>query len=268
MPHVVLSPHLDDAVLSCGGMLAQLHRNAVSAVVVSIFAGLVANNEPLSPFAAAMHQVWGAPEKTVALRRAEDRAALAYLGLEAHWLSFKDAIYRGKPEHGEWFYTDNTELFGAIHPSEQDLPQAIAASLRDFLRRQQLFNKPLAFYVPLAIGNHVDHQLTRAAAKYLVRPGDTVLFYEDYPYAQWNPADKARAMAETAKLWGGDGWEPYPVILTEDDLQQKLAAIAEYQSQLGMLFGDEAEMRQQVRIFSTAQSDTPVENYWKRENSS
>ena len=266
-PHIFLSPHLDDAVLSCGGTLAHLRRNAVPVTVVSIFAGEISNTEPLSPFAAAMHQFWGAPADVIALRRAEDRAALAHFGLQPHWLSFKDAIYRGEPARGEWFYTENPELFGAIHPAERDFPQKIAAALRDFLHRENLLDTPATFYVPLAIGNHVDHQLVRQAAKYLARPGDAVFFYEDYPYVQWNPADRARALRETGDLWRATGFREKIISLTDADVQTKMDAIAEYRSQLAILFGGEAEMRAQVRAF-TAESGHPAEKFWERENSS
>ncbi len=235
--------------------------------VVSIFAGLVDDTEPLSPFAAAMHEFWGAPSDVVALRRAEDRAALKHFGLQPHWLSFKDAIYRGEPERGVWYYTDNAALFGAVHSAEQNLPSAIAAALQDFLQRQNLFDAPIIFYVPLAIGNHVDHQIVRLAAKYLVRPGDMVFFYEDYPYVQWNPADRDRAVHETIAQWQTTALRKKSIPLTEADVQTKIAAIAEYQSQLAILFGGEAEMRQQVYNFA-ASSGHPAEKFWERENSS
>ncbi len=267
MQHIFLSPHLDDAVLSCGGTLARLKRQSAAVTVVSIFAGRVENTEPLSPFAAAMHQLWGAPSDVIALRRAEDRAALQHFGLQPRWLSFKDAIYRGQPARGEWYYTDNAGLFGPVHPAERDLPRTVAAALRDFLRGENCFDAPATFYVPLAIGHHVDHQIVRAAAKFLVRPGDTVFFYEDYPYVQWNPADRDPAVRETAAQWGMTALREKSISLTGADVETKIAAIAEYQSQLAILFGGETDMREQVRTF-TAGDEHPAEKFWEREDNS
>ena len=50
-PHVYLSPHLDDAVLSCGGLI---HRQVVAGqrpLVVTIFAGTPPVDVELSDFA-------------------------------------------------------------------------------------------------------------------------------------------------------------------------------------------------------------------------
>jgi len=263
--HVFLSPHLDDAILSCGGLLAQLHHRSVPVLVISIFAGLIDDDEPLSPFAAAMHQSWGAPSQTYAVRRAEDSAALARVGFIPHWLNFPDAIYRGNLRRGEWFYTDNQTLFGAVHPAEQNLPQMLAQSLRSYLQQYAIADEPTVFYVPLAVGNHVDHQLTCRATKYLVHPGDELFFYEDYPYTQWNPADRNRALQMCAAQGNGSDWVSQLVPLMDAELQTKLAAIAEYKSQLAILFGSAPAMRTQVTAFAHATGgDVPAEKLWKR----
>ncbi|GBL37311.1 hypothetical protein EMGBD1_09980 [Anaerolineaceae bacterium] len=38
-------------------------------------------------------------------------------------------------------------------------------------------------WIPLALGNHVDHQLVRSAAQQSKLPGQRG-YYEDYPYAE------------------------------------------------------------------------------------
>lgn len=73
-PLLVVSPHRDDAVLSCGTLLAA----RPGAVVVTVFAGTPAD---------------GAPPEDADLdaRRREDTQALALLGAQPLWLDFADA---------------------------------------------------------------------------------------------------------------------------------------------------------------------------------
>ena len=70
-----LSPHFDDAALSCGGLIRQLVLEDTQVLVATIFAG-----EPppadISPFAAGMHARWGDVEHSSTVRREEDRKAM------------------------------------------------------------------------------------------------------------------------------------------------------------------------------------------------
>lgn len=263
--HVFLSPHLDDVVLSCGGTVAQLCRNGASVTVLSLFTGQVPEATPLSPFAALLHQLWGTPAQAYAIRRAEDTAALAQFGLKPHWLDWLDCIYRGDAATGTWYYADDNALFGACHPAEENLPQQLAHAIRTYLQQHHLVDAPSTFYVPLAVGNHVDHQLTHRAAAMLIQPGDTVFFYEDYPYIQHKPADLARAHRANDAIWGEGKWTAHPQTLTDNDLNVKLDAIAAYHSQMNILFGGEAAMRQTVRAFFQAEG-VPVEKFWQKVN--
>ena len=97
------------------------------------------------------------------------------------FLDLPDAVFRG--------YEGDEQLLGAVRPDD-DAPIAI-------LRREIARLEPQTLYVPLAVGNHVDHQLCRdvgvsllAEPRTWVMPGPdwagTVAFYEDFPYAWWN----------------------------------------------------------------------------------
>ncbi|RME47453.1 MAG: hypothetical protein D6796_07665, partial [Caldilineae bacterium] len=114
--HIFLSPHLDDIPLSCGGLLAQLTRRRQPVTVITLFAGLPEADAPFSPFARQHHQRWGNLQIAYRTRRAEDEAALSLFGLRPVWLSFLDAIYRGQPDAGQWYYTTDETLFGSPHP--------------------------------------------------------------------------------------------------------------------------------------------------------
>src|SRR5689334_12434287 len=77
--HVYLSPHLDDAALSCGGMIHQQTQAGERVVVVTLCAGGPPAGA-LSDFAQSLHTRWQTPVEAVAVRRAEDLAALKVLG--------------------------------------------------------------------------------------------------------------------------------------------------------------------------------------------
>lgn len=260
--HIFLSPHLDDVVLSCGGLLAKLTEAGFPVTVLSIFTGQLPAESPLSPFAALLHQLWGNPAEAYATRRAEDAVALANFGLTPHWLNQLDCIYRGHAN--AWFYPDDTALFANVHPAEEKLPQILAGNIQSFLRETTPSNAPLTFYVPLAVGNHVDHQLTNRAVAQLIRPIDTLFFYEDYPYIQRQPDDLERAKQTSRKIWGEKfGWYSKRILLSTNNVQTKLDAIAAYSSQMDILFGGEAAMRRDVSAFFNAEG-SPAETLWQK----
>ena len=83
---IYLSPHLDDAVFSCGGRIALQVRAGRRVWVVTVCAG--SPGGPLSDYAQVLHTYWGLAETDApAARREEDRAALARLGAvgEGDW---------------------------------------------------------------------------------------------------------------------------------------------------------------------------------------
>ncbi len=92
---LVVSPHLDDAVLSCADLIATLP----APTVLTVFAGV--------PVDRAQHTPWDAASgfadagQAIATRRDEDRRALALLGATPAWLDFCDSQYRATPALSE-----------------------------------------------------------------------------------------------------------------------------------------------------------------------
>jgi LmbE family N-acetylglucosaminyl deacetylase len=86
---VVLSPHLDDAVLGCG---QGLHAHP-GAIVVTVFAGRPPAGTELTPWDSDAGFRHG--DDPIGTRRAEDSAALQLLRARALWLEFRDAQYGG-----------------------------------------------------------------------------------------------------------------------------------------------------------------------------
>lgn len=259
--HVYLSPHLDDAVLSCGGAI---HRQATlgnRVLVVTIFAGEPVlgdrGGQPSHPemqsgdavlagafsaFALEQHRYWGNPHHPIALRRAEDVAALTLVGASATHLDYLDAVYRAA-SGTRWLYTDVAALFGAVDPEDPVTPEAVARSLADLLPPPG----EVALYAPLGIGHHVDHLIVHDAAKHLISAGHAVAYYEEYPYAEVPGAVEA-ALDRT----GARGWEEEIIPLSPSDVTARVAAIAYYRSQLGILFYGAEAMPSRVWSFAAA----------------
>ncbi|MEJ2209125.1 MAG: PIG-L family deacetylase [Anaerolineae bacterium] len=254
MKHVYLSPHLDDAVLSCGGAIHQQVAGGEEVLVITLFAGDAPGDRPLSEFACGQpaHQI-GAPQPA-ALRRAEDAAALALLGAGAVHLGLLDAIYRrGRRDAGAaagvWLYDDVQTLMEPAHPADPVTPTALADGVAAILADEEA---PLV-YAPLAVGGHVDHRLVHAAARLLAERGQRLAFYEDYPYAeQLDPqAIPPPVVAATAE---GENWSPEIVALAPADVAAKVAALAYYRSQLAVLFGEAEAMPSRVWSFAASRS--------------
>jgi LmbE family N-acetylglucosaminyl deacetylase len=245
--HVYLSPHLDDAVLSCGGAIHQQVMAGRRPLVVTLFAGRPPANVDLSAFAQSLHARWGDPADVIATRWAEDQAALAALGTDYLRLNYPDCIYRGREHAGEWYYASEEAIFGPVHPAEQGLPVELAVTLTEFIPP----GDDVTLYVPLTIGNHVDHQVAFATALILKAQGWQVQFYEDYPYAETDGAVAAR---------GASHWQSTIVPLGKEDLEAKIQAIACYESQIRVLFGNVEAMHEQVRNYAT---QVGGERLWK-----
>jgi LmbE family N-acetylglucosaminyl deacetylase len=187
---IYLSPHLDDATLSCGGQIFQQTAAGYRVLIVTITAG----DPPvatLSAYARSLQERWALASNAVAARRAEDYAANAILGADTlHW-AVPDCIYRLDPSQQTPFYESDADIFGDVHPQEAYLVAQLAAQIRALPPCDQL-------YAPLTIGHHVDHLLTRAAAEATATPA--LVYYEDYPYAQ-KPGAIEQVLAAGSARW-------------------------------------------------------------------
>lgn len=86
----VVSPHLDDAVLSVGATINLLARDGVDVSVVTVFAGDPEAGTPASYWDASRGETQGEAARQ---RRDEDEAALTELGARGSALPFADSGY-------------------------------------------------------------------------------------------------------------------------------------------------------------------------------
>jgi len=240
--HVYLSPHLDDAVLSCGASIAQQAANGESVEVLTIFAGRPPLR-PLSSYAAEMQEKWGNPPDPMGRRREEDEAACHMLGATTIHLDYLDAIYRTDPANGAFLYTSDEQLMGGhLHPADLGLADELTTAIA---QRYGSVHDVL-IYAPLSAGAHVDHQIVRATAFKLKRRGFSLCFYEDFPHAE-----KGHTLVSALAQPDGCAWVAELRLLQEPHVTMKCEAIACYRSQIPILFGDAEAMVQRVRAYMT-----------------
>jgi hypothetical protein len=150
-PELVISPHWDDAVLDCWGILA----SGRMLNVVNLFGGIPTN---------ARAGIWeaimgvGDPAQRARERIAEDALALARAGREPVNLPLLDDQYRRQMR--------------IPPPGLDDLDRAVAEQVQGASR----------VYVPAGIGAHPDHLLARRYGRALLAGGMPVTLYAELPY--------------------------------------------------------------------------------------
>jgi LmbE family N-acetylglucosaminyl deacetylase len=226
---LAISPHLDDAALSAGALLAGLADRGSEVHVATLFAG--PPREALSPVARAFHDKCGLPHDAtaVAIRRREDLEAMSILGAITHHGELPDAVYRRRHD-GSWLCDHDQAMFTA--PShDDDITPAVRTSVEFLLESVA----PDLVITCAAVGDHTDHLLTRAAVTAAADPAKTeILLWEDLPYAvtAGPPADDDL---------------PIAIPVSPAEWSRKHEALARYASQTRMLWPDQADWAQVLK---------------------
>jgi LmbE family N-acetylglucosaminyl deacetylase len=225
---IYLSPHLDDAVLSAGGLIRAQVDSGVPVEIWTFMSGFPDGAE-LPEFARAMHRIWGYSNAAEAIetRRAEDLRAAAEVGARAVHFDFLDCIYR-RGRHGEALYED---VILPIHPQDADLPAQVAQTMIAWLKPDD------TVICQLAIGRHVDHIIVRKAAELLHRP---LTYDADMPYVLNHPDELSPSIA---------GLDETLQRVSESSFRCWIAAIECYASQVDSVFGSHEAMNECMQIF-------------------
>jgi len=241
---MVVSPHLDDAVLSCGALIADATRRRADVIVVTVFNGRP--TPPVSGPAARFHARCGLVEgSAMDEREKEDDAALGLLGARTERLHLPEALYRKDPA-GAPLYSTDPAVFEDPHPGDD------SGTVAEFLGAQVDAVRPDLVLAPLGIGSHVDHLLAARAAS---RLGARVLHYEDVPYvlydrcAGWQERfDRCERVTHTCSA---GGWAA------------KIHAITLYTSQSQVLWYSPDTWREDLTSYAeTIGAGTPAERFW------
>jgi LmbE family N-acetylglucosaminyl deacetylase len=168
---VVLSPHLDDAVLSLGASIASSVRAGAKVRVVTVFAGDPASTRPPSTW--EVRCGFTSAAEAARKRRIEDVAACARIGATPTWLAYPDI------DHSE---TRDTDQIGPA------IEEAIAGADMVLMPGSPLL--------------HPDHQLVTKLTLERRPPGVRFGFYAEQPYVFWEFVGPLSAPARIA-AWSG-----------------------------------------------------------------
>ena len=180
---LVISPHLDDAVLSIGGTIAALTAAGERVVIASVYTA----GPPLDQISPAMRKF-----ADYQARCAEDAAACATLGAEPRWLGRTERAFRPPYLTGWSFFAT---------PPDRSGFSTLAEVTHAFEPLGEL--DPARILVPLGIGNHIDHVETVIAATDWALAhglGDRLRFYEDF-YGLAGAMRRRHAVARQ-RVWG------------------------------------------------------------------
>ncbi|APE19912.1 MULTISPECIES: PIG-L deacetylase family protein [Streptomyces] len=234
VPILVLSPHLDDAVLSCGGLLGWAGRRA-PVTVATLFTEAAPPPYTLSARQYLKQTGAGDAEELFAERRAEDRRVLERLDVAIRHVGLVDGLFRrlprprpgtGRlarllPEVAQVYPTYRLHLSrGRVSPHDAETLRLVAGTVDELLPGRS----GGLLLAPLGVGGHADHVLVRTAAE---RSGRPVVYYSDFPYDQHAGPD-ARFTARNglvARAW-------------ERGLDRKAELIRGYGTQVDALFPD------------------------------
>lgn len=247
---LVVSPHFDDGVLSVGGAIAQLVRSGAAVTVATVFSG--SSEGPLSAAAQAFHERCGLDDDAMRQRAGEDREACRRLGAEPVHLGMLEALYR-REKHGGHRYAEGPAIFAADLVAECAVVERAAEMIGALVAELD----PALVLSPLAVGAHVDHEITSAAVRRLDLDAGRVCWFEDLPYALYAHLRGWEAHL-TARL------EQEPVAIDERGWQAKIAAVTAYESQLSVLWYETTPWQVQLRNYAETVGDgEPVERLWR-----
>lgn len=237
---VFLSPHHDDAVLSCGGLIARLNECGFIPTVLTVFGGNIICSEASPKYVQGYVSLFDAatPQECIEIRRQEDRLACEVLGAQRQDLPFPDAGFRASG------YVDWEAITGKILPEDADLHLQIAQRVDDIAGRDALL------FCPLSVGAHVDHRIVRQAGEHLASLKRAVVFYEDFPYC----AQGHDVAALTGALMPAS-------VEVEKQMERKLHAITRYASQLDTM-GGTGPLRDLAHTYFRRGTANATERYW------
>lgn len=240
---IFISPHYDDVILSCAGLLAKLGELNQKCIIITVFGGGIKKNLNLSELIKSYvaedmncqidDVTFDMCNTLVKIRKLEDIDAIKVINGERQVLDYSDAIYRGDDS---LYYYDEKSLFGNI--KTQDINYILLSIVDDILLR---INKNDIIFFPNSIGNHVDHQIIKLVAYEIERLGFNSNYYNEYPY-----------MLGKSSLFNKSSNMPISIDIS-NFMDSKIRAIQCYNSQISGLFGENGTEKL-IRTIPTSES--------------
>ncbi len=253
---LALSPHLDDAVLSVGGLIDQAVKRGADVVIGTIFTADSPEPVLTSPIIEFLNEAWSLGPSPMRSRREEDVAAVNALGARFIHGNLLDAIYR--TDRGNCLYSTREAVFSG--PSlRDDAHGAMSKLFVEWIDEIQ----PDVILCPLAVGRHVDHVITSESFRNIALGRRLKVFlYEDMPYSTGRFPPGFPDSVEAAL--GRTKWTIAHPEAISIEISRKIDAILKYESQLKELFPDAQEIEVALKQCCTfdEQRGEFVERIW------
>ena len=222
---LVIEPHMDDAILSVGGLMWGARNDCEFTVAT------VAGRSNFTTYYFLDRDFFDV-DRVSALRQAESALALRLLGGRHVALDQPEALLRFQP--GNWTldwcrgHRKQVDVFNMHASTEAEIESwtAAVAALIDSTEAEEI-------WLPLGVGSHTDHELARNAclrALHRITPQRhrTLYFYQEVPYSIQFP--RHTAMIVDAIAQAGGRLEPRPSDISES-FADKLQLVSIFGSQ-------------------------------------
>lgn len=179
-----ISPHLDDAALSCGSLLEKLAKKT-NVAVINVFTKAGNTNSFSARKALSIHGFKNSKEY-YKVRVNEDLKAYTSLGVKVINLGYTEALWREKKRTGTF-----SKILSFVLPEAKLLYPTFRFNIlkgklakEDFelvellQRKIGNLNRNAIIFAPLSIGSHVDHKLVYESTKNF----RNVVYWSDFPY--------------------------------------------------------------------------------------
>ncbi|MGB3797804.1 MAG: PIG-L family deacetylase [Alteraurantiacibacter sp.] len=196
---LVVEPHMDDAVLSIGGLMWDRRRNTRFTVLT------VQSVSNYTSYHKIDRQYFDV-EEVSELRRQESELSLAHVGGSLMTMGELDAALRFEPGNWsvDWFKANKKSITAYInHSSPTGHVEQLAQTLADIFRQSDATE----LYFNIGIGRAADHEATRNACLLALQENPDlfakfkVFLYQDVPYQVEFP-DHAARLVETLNAAG------------------------------------------------------------------
>lgn len=244
MQYIFISPHLDDAVLSCGGIIHFLVNEGHQVDIWTIFSG-DPEDQNFSDFAKNLHKRWKLENQNPSVaRRSEDENACHILGAKFIHFPYQDCIYR-KNKNGTPIIQNEEDLFQTISGNQIELINKISDNIRNYTPQNS------TIVSPFGIGNHIDHQIVKSAIIQIKHP--LTWFYADYPYVVNSPSELKNGHPTNCNL------EEFEI--SENSLRLWRIAVSSYTSQISTFWSGREEMYSKIDEYAAIGGGKKI---WKK----
>lgn len=224
--YAVISPHLDDGILSCGDYIKKLIDEGNKVTIITVFTGTPSASK-LSDAAKQYHSNCFLSDNSMEYRKKEDVEACNFLGCEYIHLNYYECLYR-IDDKGRNIYPNLNDIY---HLDEKSENRYIMQLTRELSNLVDNFDCILA---PLGLGNHADHLLLNKVIKNINKQKKChVLFYEEIPYICYMFTNNEKNIVS--------GMKPLIIELSKTQWEFKVKAILFYRSQLHIMWKNEYE---------------------------